>query len=78
MNYSLWPGKRVLKQPDEFDIYSQTTVKGAESTEDGILAFVTANQQVLVPNWNIGQQIPEGHDLAKLYMSCVDFAPFLH
>ena len=44
-----------MKLPDEFDIYSQTTIKGAEVTEDGILAFVTANQQVLVSNWNIGQ-----------------------
>ena len=55
MNYSLWPGKRTIKQPDEYNEYTREVNQGAQSDEDGILAFATANQQVLVCNWNTGQ-----------------------
>ena len=75
--YALWPGKRTVKYPDEWDSYRSQAVRGQEVEEDGILAFATANQQVLVPNWNVGQQVPEGNDLSKMQQSCIDFAPFL-
>ena len=78
MDYALWSGKRTLKQPDEYDSYRGQTIKGVEIEEDGILAFATANEQVLVPNWNTGQQIPSpNNDMSKMYQSCIDFAPFL-
>lgn len=54
MNYSLWSGKRSIKHPDEFDNYGNLIANGDENEEDGILAFATANQQVLVTNWNTG------------------------
>ena len=44
MNYSLWAGKRTLKQADEWDDYNRQTIKGSETEEDGILAFATANE----------------------------------
>ena len=54
MNYSYWAGKRSVKQPDEYDTYQNQVQPGAQQEEDGILAFATANQQVLVSNWNTG------------------------
>ena len=43
MNFAYWPGKRTLAKPDEWDNYRGQTVKGADTEEDGILAFATAN-----------------------------------
>ena len=43
-----------VKQPDEYDTYRNQVQPGAQQEEDGILAFATANQQVLVSNWNTG------------------------
>ena len=77
MNYSLWSGKRTYKQPDDYDRYGNLVATGEELEEDGILAFATANQQVLVTNWNAGQQEPSGSDMAKMGQTCNDFAPFL-
>jgi len=77
MNYSLWSGKRSIKQPDEYDTYKNETIPGSQSDENGILAFATASQQVLVCNWNTGQMQPEGSDMSKMYQTCMDFAPFL-
>ena len=77
MNYALWEGRRSIKYADEFDNNRNAVIKGGENEEDGILAFATANHQVLVTNWNTGQQIPDNSDMSKMMMSCVDFAPFL-
>ena len=77
MNYSLWSGKRTYKQPDDYDRYGNLVATGEELEEDGMLAFATANQQVLVTNWNAGQQEPSGSDMAKMGQTCNDFAPFL-
>ena len=42
-----------------------------------MLAFVTAEKQVVIPNWNNLQFKPQEKDLAKVQMSCMDFAPFV-
>jgi len=44
MNYSLWPGKRTYKMPDDIDSRSGGIIKGIEAEEDGILTFAMANQ----------------------------------
>jgi len=59
MNYDLWRGKRVLLHPDYQDNnYRPGNQPGQEVEEDGILAFATANEQVLVVNWNAGEEVP--------------------
>ena len=53
-------------------------MKGIETIEDGILAFTTAHEQVLIIDWNAGQQVPSpNNDMANMKQSCLNFAPFL-
>jgi len=42
MSSAQWFGKRSIKMPDEWDSYRSVLNKGAETEEDGILAFPTA------------------------------------
>ena len=55
MDFSLYPNKRTYKTPDTFDNHRGSLRKGAEITEDGILTFATAQKQVHISDWNIGQ-----------------------
>ena len=43
LNFALWPGKRRIKQPDEYDNFRGQLIEGSEQEEDGILCFATAN-----------------------------------
>ena len=54
LDYCMWSGKRSYKVPDEWDNHRGVLIKGEEREEDGIVAFATANQFVLVPNFNSG------------------------
>ena len=54
LSYDVWRGKRTIKQPDEWDSLRGVNIQGPEMVEDGILAFATAHEQVIIPNWNIG------------------------
>ena len=78
MSHDIWRGKRTIKQPDEWDSRLGVNVRGVEATEDGILAFATAHEQVLIVDWNAGQQVPKpDNNMANMKQSCLNFAPFL-
>ena len=81
MDFCMWPGKRSYRIPDEWSNSNprgeNVFIKGEEKSEDGIIAFATANQFVLVSDYNNGNFEPKGSDLSKMKQSCIDFAPFL-
>ena len=67
MSYDVWRGERTIKQPDQWDSQSRVNVPGSEQTEEGILAFATAHEQVIVANWNAGQQAPTpNNDMSRM------------
>ena len=42
LSYSYFTGKRMVQKPDEMDTYRNQVIPGSIDTQDGILAFVTA------------------------------------
>ena len=67
-SYDIWRGKRTIQKPESWDALKSLILRGgSETNQDGILAFATAHEQVLVPNWNAGDQVPlPGNDLSNM------------
>ena len=78
MSYSVFHGSRTVKFPDTYNQYHKKVVKGKEENHNGLLVFATANDQVMIENWNENNIQPELKSLTNLKPYCYDFAPFLH
>ena len=77
MSYSVFHGSRTVKKPDKWDPYEKRLVPEQATSQNGLLVFATAHDQVMIENWNENNITPEPVNMSKLRPMSYDFAPFL-
>ena len=78
VNYSVFYSKRTIKRPDEWNNYSQKSIRGQDVVDDGIQVYATSQNMVTVNNFNQKNVEPNVEPLPKVLLTCFDFAPFLY